>query len=235
MRRPLFATILSAATIAGLAALPSAQAQAPASSPAGAPEQLSVVVHLDRVRVRGHQASATANAQATLVGGSHGSTSTHEQVRLAAATSGGCKVLHLYLQQLNLNLLGLIANLDKVQLDVTGHSTGGVLGQLFCRLSRGVTGKIARTATERRLNAILARRTLPVLRFRATVTPQAKSAQAPATGSCQVLDLVLGPLQLTLLGLEVDLNQVHLNVTANPTGGALGSLFCQLSQAKVTP
>jgi hypothetical protein len=32
-----------------------------------------------------------------------------------------------------------------------------------------------------------------------------------------------------LLGLVVDLNKVHLTITANPTGGVLGRLFCGLA------
>jgi hypothetical protein len=46
-------------------------------------------------------------------------------------------------------------------------------------------------------------------------------------GGCQVLDLTLGPLHLDLLGLVVDLNQVHLNITAQPgPGNLLGNLLC---------
>ena len=46
-------------------------------------------------------------------------------------------------------------------------------------------------------------------------------------GGCQILDLVLGPLHLDLLGLVVDLNQVHLNITAQPgPGNLLGNLLC---------
>src|SRR5205823_1652686 len=33
---------------------------------------------------------------------------------------------------------------------------------------------------------------------------------------CQILDLTLGPLHLNLLGLVIDLNQVHLTITAQP-------------------
>ena len=54
---------------------------------------------------------------------------------------------------------------------------------------------------------------------------------AGATAICPVLDLVLGPLNLKLLGLIVNLNQVHLTITADPTGGALGTLFCGLAHA----
>jgi len=47
---------------------------------------------------------------------------------------------------------------------------------------------------------------------------------------CQILDLVLGPLHLDLLGLVVDLNQVHLNITAQPgPGNLLGNLLCSVA------
>jgi hypothetical protein len=47
--------------------------------------------------------------------------------------------------------------------------------------------------------------------------------------SCPVLNLVLGPLHLDLLGLVVDLNQVVLDITAVPGPGALlGNLLCAI-------
>jgi hypothetical protein len=56
------------------------------------------------------------------------------------------------------------------------------------------------------------------------------SALAAASGSCQILDLTLGPLHLDLLGLVVDLNQVHLNITAQQgSGNLLGNLLCSVA------
>lgn len=56
------------------------------------------------------------------------------------------------------------------------------------------------------------------------------SAAAAATGSCQVLDLTLGPLHLDLLGLVVDLNAIHLNITAQQgPGNLLGNLLCAVA------
>jgi hypothetical protein len=56
------------------------------------------------------------------------------------------------------------------------------------------------------------------------------SAQANAPAGCQILDLVLGPLNLNLLGLVVTLNQVHLNITAVPgAGNLLGNLLCAVA------
>ena len=55
-------------------------------------------------------------------------------------------------------------------------------------------------------------------------------AAAAAAGSCQILDLTLGPLHLDLLGLVVDLNQVHLQITAQQgSGNLLGNLLCAVA------
>lgn len=51
-----------------------------------------------------------------------------------------------------------------------------------------------------------------------------------ATGSCSILSLTLGPLHLDLLGLVIDLNQVNLNITAQPgPGNLLGNLLCDVA------
>jgi hypothetical protein len=53
---------------------------------------------------------------------------------------------------------------------------------------------------------------------------------AAAAGSCTILDLTLGPLHLNLLGLIVDLNQVHLVITAQQgSGNLLGNLLCAVA------
>lgn len=53
---------------------------------------------------------------------------------------------------------------------------------------------------------------------------------AQTTASCQILDLVLGPLNLDLLGLVVHLDTVHLNITAVPgAGNLLGNLLCAIA------
>jgi hypothetical protein len=51
-----------------------------------------------------------------------------------------------------------------------------------------------------------------------------------AAVTCQVLNLVLGPLHLDLLGLVIDLNQVHLVITAvQAAGNLLGNLLCAIT------
>jgi hypothetical protein len=50
---------------------------------------------------------------------------------------------------------------------------------------------------------------------------------AHSAATCQILNLVLGPLHLNLLGLHVDLNQVILNITGvTGSGQLLGNLLC---------
>ncbi|MEN3340219.1 MAG: hypothetical protein V7647_3895 [Acidobacteriota bacterium] len=50
------------------------------------------------------------------------------------------------------------------------------------------------------------------------------------TASCEILHLVLGPLDLNLLGLTVHLDQVVLDITAVPgAGNLLGNLLCAIA------
>ena len=55
-------------------------------------------------------------------------------------------------------------------------------------------------------------------------------ARDAAVVSCSILHLVLGPLNLNLLGLHVHLNQVVLDITAVPgVGSLLGNLLCSVA------
>ncbi|MFI1996114.1 hypothetical protein [Actinoplanes sp. NPDC020271] len=67
----------------------------------------------------------------------------------------------------------------------------------------------------------------------ATVGTVTRTVALPVTiaaATCQVLNLVLGPLHLDLLGLVVDLNQVHLVITAvQAAGNLLGNLLCAIT------
>jgi len=62
-----------------------------------------------------------------------------------------------------------------------------------------------------------------------TSAPPTAGAAAPGIGAatCPILNLVLGPLHLDLLGLVVDLNRVVLDITAvSGAGNLLGNLLC---------
>ena len=69
-----------------------------------------------------------------------------------------------------------------------------------------------------------------------TVTPSGTPPTATPFGtpgapiSCSILTLDLGPLDLNLLGLRVQLNEIHLRVTAEPgPGNLLGNLLCAVA------
>ncbi|MDX6450424.1 MAG: hypothetical protein QOH16_473 [Gaiellaceae bacterium] len=68
-----------------------------------------------------------------------------------------------------------------------------------------------------------------------TVT-QAISAPVAAAGSCPILHLTLGPLDLNLLGLQVHLDQVVLDITAQSgPGNLLGNLLCAVAHLLDNP
>lgn len=63
-----------------------------------------------------------------------------------------------------------------------------------------------------------------------TASTEDASAAAAAVGSCDVLFLQLGPLDLDLLGLQVHLDQVTLNIdAATGSGNLLGNLLCAVT------
>ncbi|MDX6513356.1 MAG: hypothetical protein QOE36_2860 [Gaiellaceae bacterium] len=154
------------------------------------------------------------------------------KLRMVARRARICQVLYLQLDKLSLTLLGLKVNLDKVILTIKGDSNGGALGSLFCSLANAKVKLRGLSTTARRLTRAAAQSGLSTGGVGFGVPLRQGTAVAGLT-TCSVLDLVLGPLDLKLLGLLVNLNQVHLTIDADPTGGALGALFCSL--AKATP
>ncbi|MEU4163123.1 hypothetical protein [Actinoplanes sp. NPDC026670] len=63
-----------------------------------------------------------------------------------------------------------------------------------------------------------------------TVDQSITTPAAIAQATCRILDLTLGPLHLDLLGLVVDLNQLHLVINAvSAPGNLLGNLLCAIA------
>jgi hypothetical protein len=72
---------------------------------------------------------------------------------------------------------------------------------------------------------------MPLVRPDAGAAPAASAAPGDVTAMqvCNILNLVLGPLDLNLLGLEVHLNQVILDIVAvTGAGNLLGNLLCAI-------
>jgi hypothetical protein len=138
-----------------------------------------------------------------------------------------CDILTLNLQQLHLELLGARVDTSAINLELYARRPA-VLGRLFCAISRA---RISFPEAARRLNRRLDHRSLRVMAARTEINAQPRTHQ----GSCQVLNLILGPLHLDLLGLNIDLygkdkqSPVIVTITALPGHGLLGDLLCSLA------
>lgn len=167
-----------------------------------------------------------------------------QPVQLAVGAGDACRVLYLRLDDLQVKLLGL--NLDTSTVTVRIHGENSrVLGRLFCRLAQAIS--VQRTANvanlARSLNRGLNGKPLQVLGLRAALYAQDAQATADATPApvCPILDLTIGPLNLDLLGLIVDLygatrtQPVRVVATADPAGGVLGSTLCRLANGQANP
>jgi len=240
LRRALLVACSAAAlTPAAAAAAPSDPA-APAAEPA-TPAMLAVDVQVDRFARRGGEvvAHGSATARQTTTGAQIPVTERRDVTVQVARTSSSCRVLSLELKDLYLQLLGLQVDASEINLHITGRRSGGALGTLFCRLASGLKlrNPIATKAAVRSLNRRLARHPMRIVAFRAPLQPTAQPRQA-APGTCEVLDLLLGPLNLDLLGLVVDLygpsttEPVRVHVIADPAKGILGQTFCRLASAQ---
>ena len=152
-----------------------------------------------------------------------------------------CSVLHLELAPIHLALLGLHVDTSAICLDITATQGGGLLGDLLCGLAGGGVGGLGvpllptpdQVSTLQQglvdlLNGSLGR----------ALGPAPAGTQSVCTGDCEILELVLGPLDLSLLGLNVSLDDcadgpVQVCVSASRGEGLLGNLLCGLSGAEV--
>jgi hypothetical protein len=155
--------------------------------------------------------------------------------------NGPCDILNLSLGPINLDLLGLVVNLDDcaggpVTVDVTANPAGGLLGTLLCDVAGLLNGGID-------LNGLLASLTTKELATLETglvklineVLHQALdkgvAVTPPATpGTCPILHLQIPDgLHLNLLGLHVDTSAICLDVSAEMgPGNLLGNLLCDV-------
>jgi hypothetical protein len=98
------------------------------------------------------------------------------------------------------------------------------------RFRRASSGRLVAVGTVRGRLAgrRVARRNV---RMPARLAKAATSAQVPdIPGACEVLNLVLGPINLDLLGLVVRTNRINVRIDAVPgAGNLLGNLLCAIT------
>ena len=232
-----------------LALLAPAAAEARGKAAARDDGKVTVGVKINRFAVSGRNIVARGVLTSRVEGAGQSQAARRAVTFAVAAQAGRCHVLTLTLDDLQLDLLGLRVDLSEVNLRIFAVRRGegsGVLGRLFCALSRSTLRLRGASAASVDRELALANRLVrslntrledhPMRAFRASAHLSADSAQAAQTApSCRVLNLILGPLDLNLLGLVVELYgpnrnaPITLTITSFPGQGVLGDLFCGLS------
>ena len=155
----------------------------------------------------------------------------------AIPSGATCPILNLSLGPINLDLLGLNVDTSPICLDVTAvPGSGALLGNLLCGIANLLNGGLSQSAALAGLTATeltTLNNGLTQLLNQAVFIPLTNS-DALVSASCNVLSLAIGPVDLNLLGLRVELDNcsngpVTVDVTADPTGGLLGNLLCGLA------
>ena len=235
--------IISAMVAVVVVAMTSGLPQAVAVPTPPAPPSINIIPNITSVALVNGVLTATGTATAVV----HGQTVTvpfSAPIDVTATPNPTCPILNLRLGPINLNLLGLVVQTSPICLVITGFENGGLLGQLLCGLSTALNNGIPLadylgSLPPEQLNTLLTGITdllngsLSNL-YNATLT-SIDSICAGIPGphhTCAILHLELGPLDLTLLGLNVVLDDcdngpVTVDITA-VRGALLGNLLCGL-------
>jgi len=152
-----------------------------------------------------------------------------------------CPILDLQLGPITVDLLGLVVETSPICLEITAHQGAGLLGNLLCGVARLLQAGVPLDAILADLSAIDLQNLLDGLRdllngalgnlSQAILTA---ISLVGAQHTCAILHLELGPLDLTLLGLEVVLDDcangpVVVDITGQTgRGKLLGNLLCEL-------
>jgi hypothetical protein len=162
-----------------------------------------------------------------------------ENFRLEFEPGGeeGCSILDLELAPIDLDLLGLHVDTSPICLSITAFEGEGILGDLLCGLSGILDGLLDLDALTDALEDILSEVLTDAL---GEAGDPPSGAEDICDGECEVLDLAVGPVDLTLLGLNVHLDDcdngpVQVCLSASEGQGLLGDLLCGLAGGGILP
>jgi hypothetical protein len=153
-----------------------------------------------------------------------------------------CSVLDLELAPINLALLGLHVDTSPICLEITATQGGGLLGDLLCGLAGGgLLGTGIPTLPTPGQIGDLVNGLLGILNgiLNSPAGPGGGSGDSVCLGETEILELAVGPLDLSLLGLNVSLDDcaggpVQVCVSATASEGLLGSLLAGLGSTPFT-
>lgn len=114
-------------------------------------------------------------------------------------------------------------------------ATGGLTVPLLDRGNADVVLTVQRFVQTGEQIFAVGRVTATITRTNGVVNTVTQQVRIPlllnqTTGTCDILNLVLGPLDLDLLGLQVHLDQIVLDIVAESgAGNLLGNLLCAVA------
>jgi len=187
-------------------------------------------------------------------------------VTLQQQPGQACRILHLDLGPIFLDLLGLQVRTNRIVIDVTAvPGPGNLLGNLLCAIAHlldDATGLNQLLALLNQLNGLLSQAggaltgtgagtltgmTANVVRFvkqngRLAAVIELRNAAgqlvdtvtalvAPQQATCRILLLDIGPIFLDILGLQIRISPIRIEITAVPgPGNLLGNLLCAIAR-----
>jgi len=100
-------------------------------------------------------ANGVFTGTATIGGVTQALTTTASVILADVSPGASCSILDLTLGPIHLDLLGLVVDLNEVNLDVTGQTgPGKLLGNLLCTVTGLLDGNAAQTAVQRLLDLL---------------------------------------------------------------------------------
>jgi len=210
---------------------------------------VSVPLNITRINLANVTRDATTGAL-TAVGRVTGNLLGHAfttpvTATITRATGTGVPVLHLQLNPIHLNLLGLKVDTSPICLDIVAHPGGGLLGDLLGGLTRVLNAPSTAANPNSALPALRNILNNPnLIRGLNAVLGQASSqaTNPTVTGpTTNILNLSLGPVNLNLLGLEVSLDNcadgpVTVSISAvRASGNLLGNLLSSVAHLLDSP
>jgi len=218
---------------------------APALSPTAPVTQLAapiVPIVIQSVTSTGGQLVANAS-----LGGHTFQIPLNLTVPTGQSATAATQILNLHLAPIDLNLLGLEVKTSEICLNISaqpgpgnllGNLLSGIAGSLDNGLPLGqVLGNLGTTDLNTLTNGLtnLLNGALGQLTTPTTLTSAGSSVSAASAGTTNILHLSVGPLNLNLLGLQVNLDNCHggpitVDIIAHSgSGNLLGNLLAGLS------
>jgi len=158
------------------------------------------------------------------------------------APGGDCPILDLEVGEIHLDVLGLNIDTSDICVNITAHQGEGLLGDLLCGVSHLLDGgldlgSILNNLTATDLNTVLGGLTTVLNQGLGSVfAPSAATGGIISSlGTTQILNLSLGPVDLNVLGLEVNVDNcadgpVTVDISAEAGAGKLlGNLLTSVS------